>query len=525
MDHGGTDKDIVSHSSSSEMFSEGTYNKIDNSADYSVENDKLASLHNPHYTDTFSSVGSDVPLLAKDKNKIWEESEDILESTPNESENPPADTDAEKLENQTSSRLLPDVSNDNDEIDYMKINIQKYFEESQGKNKEFEVSVVEIVPHFSHDNEEPPWESTAYIDEYSCPSPSTRRLERVCKNAMLSLSQDISCKSSMKGSTILPVVINQIPDQPQIEVAETESLFEGNEIKNLLVMSFSVALMNAAFSSLRNLQSSLNHEGGVGLYSLTGSCGAFTVLSIFTPSLIQQFRPKKCFLIAIVAHLLFVAANVVPELYIMIPISILQGAGAAVMWNAISTYITYLARSNAIRNDKRTVHIAGKYFGIFFCFFQLSVVVGNLISSVVLFKDTNVPESKISKNNTAIFRYLRNQNSSIEITGHESTSICGAQYCHSYKITQETVTVESDARYNLLGIYGVATVLSLVLPMLLMDQLKNYRTNRVSITRLSCQATAVLRCIVDVRFLSCFIIFLYSNMELGFVMAEMTKVK
>jgi hypothetical protein len=70
-------------------------------------------------------------------------------------------------------------------------------------------------------------------------------------------------------------------------------------------------MMNVAFSSLRNLQSSLNHEDGVGLYSLTGSCGAFTFMSLFTPSLIQQFRPKRCLLFALFTHLLYVAANVI----------------------------------------------------------------------------------------------------------------------------------------------------------------------------------------------------------------------
>lgn len=523
MDRGGT-VNAGADSNSSQSSSGEFHDKTDNSVCSNLEHEKIASLQNPLYTDTFSSVGSDVPLLAKDTNTVWEENEtEIEQKTQDGSEYTRDDTDSGKIESQTSQSILPE--NDYDEADYLKINIQKYFEETQGMNKEYAISVVEIVPHIPHENEEPLMESAAYIDEFSCSTPNTRRLERVCKTAMLSLSQDLSCKSSMKGSIILPVFIDQTTDQPGVamvtaDIEKDDSLFEGNEIKNLLVLSFSVALMNAAFSSLRNLQSSLNHEGDVGLYSLTGSCGAFTLLSIFSPSLIQQFRPKKCFLIALIAHLLFVAANIHPEIYILVPASVLQGAGSAVMWNAISTYITYLARSNAIRNDKRTVHIASKYFGIFFCFFQFSVVVGNLISSVVLFRDTQM----ISRNTSAIVSYLNSSNFTGDDANHQTNSICGANYCHSFKIDHETVSVEDDARYNLLGIYGVATVLSLILPMLLMDPLKNYRTTRVSLKRLTCQGTAVFRCIVDFRFLTCFTMFLYSNMELGFVMAEITKV-
>jgi hypothetical protein len=47
---------------------------------------------------------------------------------------------------------------------------------------------------------------------------------------------------------------------------------------------------------------------------------------------------------------LYVAANVIPDFAVLVPASILQGCGAALMWNAVSTYVTYLARSTAIWN-------------------------------------------------------------------------------------------------------------------------------------------------------------------------------
>jgi hypothetical protein len=71
---------------------------------------------------------------------------------------------------------------------------------------------------------------------------------------------------------------------------------------------------------------------------------------------------------------------------------------------------------------------------------------------------------------------------------------------------------------------GKKTVLSLILPMFLLDSLRNYRTSRVSCKHVAKQASSVLRCIIEPRFLSCLVMFLYSNMELGFVMAEVTKV-
>jgi MFS family permease len=491
------------------------------------------SLENPTYTDSLSSNDSAAAFIYRDQNKIWAQTEVELDEDENADvkllENPAYIDSVTSKESQLISLLKPEYQDDND--DSMSVH-ESIVDESQGRRKEFEVSIVEIVPHISPSLQtEPLWESTAYIDEFTCPSPSTRRLERVCKQAILNLSQDISCKGSMKGSTLLPVLINQVPEPVQVD---EESFFEGNEIKNLLVISVSVSMMNVAFSSLRNLQSSLNHEDGVGLYSLTGSCGAFTFMSLFTPSLIQQFRPKRCLLFALFTHLLYVAANVIPDFAVLVPASILQGGGSALMWNAVSTYVTYLARSTAIRNDKRTVDVAGKYFGVFFCFFQLSVVVGNLISSVVLKQTNNILNNTISIDidnhdklnyqtgyvlDDSIARNIPFSNMSKYDLG-----ICGSKYCHSYPIEHETLDFEVNARYNLLGIYGVSTVLSLILPMFLLDSLRNYRTSRVSCKHVAKQASSVLRCIMEPRFLSCLVMFLYSNMELGFVMAEVTKV-
>lgn len=472
-------------------------------------------VENSVYTDNDGKAA----LLSQDQNKIWTPKDCVPvqdEEQVKLLENPAYIHSVTSTDNQLISLLKS-------EYPLEKINdttsIQESIDDFEGHRKDFDFSIVEPAPHLLRG--EPLWESTAYIDEYTCPSPGTRRLERVCKYAIMNLSQDISCKGSMKGSRLLPVTVNQVPEPVPVE---EESFFEGNEVKNLIVISVSVALMNAAFSSLRNLQSSLNHKDGVGLYSMTGSCLAFTFLSIFTPCIIQQFRPKRCLILALFTYLLYVGANVIPEFYVLVPASVLQGAGSALLWNAVSTYITYIARSAAIRNDKKTVDIAGKYFGVFFCFFQLSVVVGNLISSVVLI-DTKAEPSSLD------IGYLGNTSYQIDesVTSYIPTvnvskyGKCGSEYCHSSTLEHGTLNVKESSRYTLLGIYGMATVLSLILPIFLMDTLKNYHASRVNFKYVAKQGFSVVRCIFEPRFLSCLLIFFYSNMELGFVTAEVTK--
>ncbi|KAJ8303521.1 hypothetical protein KUTeg_019917 [Tegillarca granosa] len=230
-------------------------------------------------------------------------------------------------------------------------------------------------------------ESNAYIDSIGY-TPDHARLSRACRNAVLTLSQEVFQKYA--STQILSK--EQLAQKQTIEEDSEDLSYITRHKKNLIFLSISITLMYTAIGSLRNLQSSMNHEDGLGLYSLAASYCGYMLFSLFTPFVVQKFKPKKCLLYSLVPQLLYVISNLFPTFYIFIPASFLQGVGNALLWNSMSTYTTYLARARALQKDEKTVHIASRYFGIFFFFYQFAIVSGNLISSLVLLYGDGVPD-------------------------------------------------------------------------------------------------------------------------------------
>ncbi|XP_033755008.1 protein unc-93 homolog A-like isoform X2 [Pecten maximus] len=372
-------------------------------------------------------------------------------------------------------------------------------------------------------------ESPAYIDSVNCPAPDRRRLARACRNAVLTLSQEIVPKKTIDVPHDPAKYDDVIPTGNDVEdPGDFNSI--NNHRNNLMFLGITVFLMATAIVSLKNLQSSLNHIDNVGLYSLAAGYGSFTVFSLFTPFIVQRFRPKRCLVIGLLPQVLYVVANLYPTFEILVTMAFLQGIGNAILWNAISTYVTYLARSYALKNDDRTVHVASKYFGIIFFFYQFSMVVGNLISSVVLMlgRSHDVPDT----HNLTVTLFTRssfNQSYSqpsadVLYSSREGrTGVCGSKYCHSDNLVLPNMTVNDETKYTLMGIFGLCVAFSVVVPMYLLSALKPYRTTRANCSLVWKQFTSVLKCTCDRRFLMLFLAFMYSSVQNSFVTGDVTK--
>ncbi|XP_069113168.1 protein unc-93 homolog A-like [Argopecten irradians] len=372
-------------------------------------------------------------------------------------------------------------------------------------------------------------ESPAYIDSVNCPAPDRRRLARACRNAVLTLSQEIVQKKTT-DVPINPDKYNDVKltDKDEEDVGDFNSIY--NHMNNLVFLGITVFLMATAIVSLKNLQSSLNHIDNVGLYSLASSYGSFTVFSLFTPFIVQRFRPKRCLVIGLIPQVLYVVANLYPTFEILVTMAFLQGIGNAILWNAISTYVTYLARSYALKNDDRTVHVASKYFGIIFFFYQFSMVVGNLISSIVLMlgrpngaMDTHNITVTVFATSPINHSYSHPPTDILPPSHDISPNVCGSKYCHSDNLVLPNMSVNEETKYLLMGIFGLCVAFSVVVPMYLLSALKPYRTTRANCSVVWKQFTSVLKCTCDRRFLMLFLAFMYSSVQNAFVTGDITK--
>jgi hypothetical protein len=97
-------------------------------------------------------------------------------------------------------------------------------------------------------------------------------------------------------------------------------------IKNLLVVGLSWIFLFTAYSSMANLQSSLNSDGGLGTISLSTIYVSLILSCIFIPTvLIQHLGIKWTIFCSQITYILFIAANIYPRYFTLIPSAIILG--------------------------------------------------------------------------------------------------------------------------------------------------------------------------------------------------------
>ena len=96
--------------------------------------------------------------------------------------------------------------------------------------------------------------------------------------------------------------------------------------KNLLLIGLSWLFLFTAYSSISNLQSSLNNVDGLGTASLSTIYAALILSCLFLPTiLMSKFGIKWTIFFSQLAYILYIAANIYPQYYTLIPTAIILG--------------------------------------------------------------------------------------------------------------------------------------------------------------------------------------------------------
>lgn len=79
----------------------------------------------------------------------------------------------------------------------------------------------------------------------------------------------------------------------------------------------------------------------------------------------------------------FILGQFYPQIYTLIPAGLAVGFGGGPLWCAKCTYLTVVAEALCTLNGgkNKTDAIVVRFFGLFFIFYQMAQVWGNLISS------------------------------------------------------------------------------------------------------------------------------------------------
>ena len=302
--------------------------------------------------------------------------------------------------------------------------------------------------------------------------------------------------------------------------------------------------------------SSINHDGGLGLISLSVIYGSFIIGCVFAPSVVYRMGPKYALVVAFTGMTMFVVSNFYPRAYTLIPGSAILGFSLANLWTAQGTYITSLALTYAAITNKDHDAILGVFNGFFLFTNQVAMLLGNLISSFVfnmeleveaeaqhqgeqlqLSRDLNLGNRSLSRSamgKGSLPYFLQTINNSVqnsddldlqpETTGSH-VSFCGAAYCHSYVIShaEDGAQVQPEMLHILLGVYTAFSVVGVLTFWVFLDKLDViFRRTK---TRIARQLVVIFSLHKDRKLLALIPMMTFLGIEETFMFGEITKVR
>ncbi|CAK8543745.1 unnamed protein product [Lathyrus sativus] len=154
--------------------------------------------------------------------------------------------------------------------------------------------------------------------------------------------------------------------------------------RDVHIMSLAFLLIFLAYGAAQNLQSTLNTEEDLGTTSLGILYLSFTFFSLFASLVVRILGSKNALIIGTSGYWLYVAANLKPNWYTLVPASVYLGFCASIIWVGQGTYLTSTARSHSIDNNLHEGAVIGDFNGEFWGVYALHQFIGNLITFALL---------------------------------------------------------------------------------------------------------------------------------------------
>ncbi|KAL0915744.1 hypothetical protein M5K25_013198 [Dendrobium thyrsiflorum] len=179
------------------------------------------------------------------------------------------------------------------------------------------------------------------------------------------------------GEEVAPLVV-------VVDGSSSEIRRPANHARDAHILSFAFLFIFSAYGAAQNLQSTVNTEQGLGTTSMGILYLSFTFFSVFASVVVRWLGSKKALVLGTTGYLLFIASNLKPLWYTMVPASFYLGFTASIIWVGQGTYITSAARHHAKDCKLHEGTVIGNFNGEFWGFFASTQVIGNLISLLLL---------------------------------------------------------------------------------------------------------------------------------------------
>ncbi|KAK1392595.1 putative Ion channel regulatory protein, UNC-93 [Heracleum sosnowskyi] len=159
-----------------------------------------------------------------------------------------------------------------------------------------------------------------------------------------------------------------------------------NHTRDVHFLSWAFLFIFLAYGAVQNLESTINTEKNLGTISLGVLYTSFTVSTLFASFVVRMLGSKNALILGTTGYWLFIAANLFPTWYTMVPVSLYLGFSASIIWVGQGTYLTSTARSHAYDHNEHEGTIIGQFNGEFWGMFASHQLVGNLLSLALLNK-------------------------------------------------------------------------------------------------------------------------------------------
>ncbi|CAG9561740.1 unnamed protein product [Danaus chrysippus] len=131
---------------------------------------------------------------------------------------------------------------------------------------------------------------------------------------------------------------------PQVEYKPRETW---RIMKNAIIISIAFMVHFTAYSGAANLQSSINAESGLGTVSLAAVYAGLIFSNIFLPVVIIKWLGTKWAIsLSFITYMPYIAAQLYPTFYTLIPAALIVGLGGGPLWCAKCTYLSVVMISS-----------------------------------------------------------------------------------------------------------------------------------------------------------------------------------
>ena len=277
--------------------------------------------------------------------------------------------------------------------------------------------------------------------------------------------------------------------------------------KNIYALSLVFFLVIGAHEGLIGIEATINSDRGLATLAVEN---AFLVCSVVVaPGVIWLLGIRNTMLLSCILQVGYIASNYLRRYYTLIPGAVIGGFSLGILWVSANLYKSITANTLASIAGAKPSIVVGKFGGVFYFFVSISLMIGNLISSVlfILRDEVNCGHSGI----TVIFNNVSNVS---------KFPVCS---CDIESGIHETT------RFVLISVYAVADVLAIVLLLLTVDSVPRLVTDRGTLrTRIiryfKTSIISIMRIHINTKASLLIPVFMLEGLQAGYYLGTFTTV-